>query len=72
MLYKCPLIAGGMVDGIWNSVWLESSAFRELSKANFIDDTVISKLDDVMSITETELYIKETSPDYAIKDEHDE
>lgn len=72
MLYECPLIAGGMVDGIWNSAWLEPSAFCELSKANFIDETVISRLDDVMSLTETELYIKEISPDYAIKDEHDE
>ena len=72
MLYRRPLIAGGMVDGIWNSAWLRPSAFCELSKANFIDDTVISKLDDVMSLTETELYIKETSPDYAIKDEHNE
>ena len=72
MLYKCPLIAGGTVDGIWNSVWLESSAFCELSKANFIDDTIINELDDVMSLTETELYIKETSPDYAIKDGHNE
>ena len=61
-----------MVDGIWNAVWLESSAFCELSKANFIDDTIINELDDVMSLTETELYIKETSPDYAIKDGHNE
>ena len=72
MLYECPLIAGGMVDGIWNSAWLEPSAFCELSKANFIDDTVISQLDDVVSLAETELYIKEISPDYAIKDEHNE
>lgn len=72
MLYGCPLIADRMVKGIWNSAWLQPSAFRELSKANFIDDTVISTLDDVMPITETELYIKKTSPDYAIKDEDDE
>ncbi|WP_338503845.1 RNA-directed DNA polymerase [Candidatus Minimicrobia sp. QA0096] len=57
MLYESPIVTGEMVDGIWNSAWLKPSAFCELSKANFIDDTIIDELDDVISLPETEIYI---------------
>lgn len=57
ILYGCPVIADGMVFGVWNSSWLQLSSFRELSKVGFIDETVITDLDDIMSLDETEIYI---------------
>ena len=57
ILHRCPVIAGGVVKGIWNSSWLQLSSFIELSKVDFIDETVITDLDDIMSLDETEIYI---------------
>ncbi len=63
----CQLVSGNISE-IWASDWLSRAAIQKLAQAKFIDEQIIAELDDVPSLTETESYIRNESPDMAVED----
>ena len=62
----CKLVSGE-IPTVWDSSWLSVNAKEKLDNCKFIDENILSKLDDVPSVPETELYARKKSPDYVVE-----
>ncbi len=61
----CGLIAGKETT-LWNSDWLIESVRNSLSNSILVDEKELTKIDEVMSLEETESFLRDDSPDMVV------